>query len=428
MCCGSPGWRGCRPCRRAWVLREPHRIQAAATGFPPPQGDPAPRRPAPSASIIPMFRVVPMILMVPMVPMPWVAGSAGNTRRQGPGPPRTAGTSPWWTLHPLGGKRPGRAAGSGGGTDIVQVPAPPALFDEQALARALRPLRQYTRSAAPPTLDEEATATATSETRGLHPVWRQATERRYSIDLLVDTGATMAVWHRLAGELCTMLERHGAFRDVRCWALDTDGPEPRLAPFRHRSTTHPPTPVRRWRQRLADPSGRRILLVLTDGVGPAWYGAELPGALAEWSRTRPAAALQVLPRRLWHRTALRTAAVRGSATDPERPLPRFRCDAPLPGIPAGPAGSTERARIRWLPVMEVGGTWLAPWAQLIAGRAPGWTPMLAAPLTGVRRPERPAPRSMGRRSRPLPRRSWSGSRPGARRWPSGWPAICRPPR
>ncbi|MFE2149056.1 SAV_2336 N-terminal domain-related protein [Streptomyces lavendulae] len=292
-------------------------------------------------------------------------------------------------LHGLPGASLQAADGSRG--HVVQVTRPPALTGVLSLSRALRPLREWVDSNGPPRLDEEATAQASGEAGYLLPVWTPAREPRYSVDLLVDTGATMAVWHDLAGELYTALEVHGAFATVRCWALNTDRPTPQLTPFlrRHRTGTPESTLSTPWHRPLADRTGRRIMLVLTDGVGPAWYGAELPDMLAAASRTRPTAALQVLPRRLWHRTALHTAAVEARSADPERPGTTFRSEAALPGIPRGPRGAEERAAVRWLPVMEVDGTWLGPWAELTAGRTAGWAPMLAAPVQGVRRPTLP---------------------------------------
>lgn len=308
-------------------------------------------------------------------------------------------------LYPLTGKGKGKGAGagtsSGTGTGpvdaprgpaahVVRVAQPQALSGALDLARALRPLRQSVPSPGPELLDEDATAQATGEAAYLLPVWRPASERRFSVDLLVDTGATMAVWHRLAGELCTVLERHGAFAEVRCWSLATGRDTPELAPFRRRMPAAPKPPVRRagrWSAPLEDPTGRALLLVLTDGVGPAWYGRELPEFLARTAGERPAAALQVLPRRLWHRTALRTVPVELRVPDPARPVADVRTDAAVPGLPrdAAPAG------VRWLPVMEVDGAWLAPWAGLVAGRVPGWSPMLAAPVGGAPRPVRSEP-------------------------------------
>ncbi|MET7380242.1 SAV_2336 N-terminal domain-related protein [Streptomyces sp. NPDC005526] len=286
-------------------------------------------------------------------------------------------------LHLPGGTG-GTAPARPGGAHAIRVAQPPALPDPLSLTRALRPLRRWVPSPHARVLDVEATAAASGEIGLLLPVLRPAAERRFSVDLLIDTGTTMTVWHRLAGELRTLLARHGAFADVRAWALHTDGPEPTLAPFR--SGTRAASPTRRWRQALADPAGRRAVLVLTDAVGPAWYGTELPAALADWSRRRPVAALQVLPSRLWHRTALGTSPVRARGTEAASATLEVRSSGPLPGIPRGRAGAADRERIRWLPVLEADDAWLAPWARLVSGRTTDWVPLHAAPLTVVERP------------------------------------------
>ncbi|MGF0171449.1 TIR-like protein FxsC [Streptomyces sp. Marseille-Q5077] len=291
-------------------------------------------------------------------------------------------------LHLPGGDG-GSAPVRPGAAHAIRVSQPQALPDALVLTRALRPMRQVVPSAVARVLDVEATAAASGDTGLLLPITRPSLERRFSVDLLIDTGTTMTVWHRLADELRTLLARHGAFAGVRAWALQTDTAEPTLAPFRRGAQAVSPT--RRWRQALADPAGRRVVLVLTDGVGPAWYGSELPGTLADWSARRPVAALQVLPSRLWHRTALRTAPVRALGTEADRATIEVRSAGPLPGIARGSAGAEERARIRWLPVLELSGDWLDPWSRLVSGRTTDWVPLQAAPLTVAERPGRSDP-------------------------------------
>ncbi|WP_030393995.1 ATP-binding protein [Kitasatospora purpeofusca] len=360
---------------------------------PRPSAAPRPARARPRSTVVPwQSSPPPPAGRTPIGPAPVVALPPPPPP---PPPPVRPPTGPHVALHHRSGSQgrpenPGADEPSG---HVIRVTQPAALDGGLALARALRPLRRAVDAPGRATLDEEATAEATAETGILLPAWRPAQQPRFSVDLLVDTGATMAVWHRLAGELSTLLERHGAFADVRCWALDTDRPVPTLAPFHRRRPGAPAAARADWSRPLNDPTDRRILLVLTDGVGPAWYGKELPKFLAGVAAARPAAALQVLPRRLWHRTALRTALVAARASVAGRPVPAFRSDAALPGIPPGSRGAEARAAIRWLPVLEVDADWITPWADLTAGRTSGWTPMLAAPIAGMperQRPTRPA--------------------------------------
>ncbi|MFE9020684.1 SAV_2336 N-terminal domain-related protein [Streptomyces sp. NPDC007808] len=372
----------------------PSHPPAADTGraVPGPHPDAAPRHAGPKPSLPAEGSITPPgpstgrgIAPYDPVPPESSGASPGASRSapKQPPPPSHARAS----VHPIGH---GTIGGVGRPADLVHVPRPAALSGKLALARALRPLRQTIDSAQLALLDEEATAQASSEAGFLLPLWRAAGRRRFSVDLLIDTGATMAVWHRLAGELWTALERHGAFAEVRCWSLATDHPAPRLAPFRrHPGRGAQPTPPTsgRWQRPLEHPVGRRLLFLLTDGVNPAWYGSDLPEGLAELAATRPTAALQVLPQHLWHRTALHTTRVDARIPDAVSETPHFRPDAVR--MPADLAQPGPGAR--WLPVMELDGAWLAPWAELLAGRAPGGVRLLASPLTSRPRPLKPGP-------------------------------------
>ncbi|MFE6868676.1 SAV_2336 N-terminal domain-related protein [Kitasatospora sp. NPDC057692] len=395
-----------------WIARlagppEPEPEPAPSPPPAPPAATPPPTAPpSPALPSVDRGRAEPVPPSPPPPPSsapslpPPASAPAHRPDRRPPGATAPPAAEARAALHTRqGSAAPGTPGARDGHT--VQVAQPAALAGALGLARALRPLRRQVDAPGRATLDEEATVEATAETGILLPAWRPAQRPHFAVDLLVDTGATMAVWQRLANELSTLLERHGAFAGVRCWALGTDGPVPTLAPFHRRRPTVPDAAAMpdappdgsgkhtHWARPLRDPTGRRILLVLTDAVGPAWYGAELPGFLAEAAAARPAAALQVLPRRLWHRTALRTVPVEARAAVAGRAVPVFRSDAALPGVARGARGAAERARVRWLPVLEVDSGWLSPWADLTAGRASGWTPMLAAPVTGVPRPRRP---------------------------------------
>ncbi|MDV9176243.1 TIR-like protein FxsC, partial [Streptomyces sp. W16] len=81
--------------------------------------------------------------------------------------------------------------------------------------------------------------------------------------------------------------------------------------------------------------------------------------------------------------------VRARGTEAARATIEVRSSGPVPGITRGRAGAADRARVRWLPVLEVSGSWLHPWARLVSGCTTDWTPLQAAPLTVAARP-RPA--------------------------------------
>nr|BEK63506.1 hypothetical protein KPHV_07330 [Kitasatospora purpeofusca] len=248
----------------------------------------------------------------------------------------------------------------------VRSPARPALTGTLALSRALRPLRRTVRSVHELVLDEEATVSASGRAGLLLPVWRGAPERWFEVDVVLDRGPTMAVWSTLGDELVALLRRHGAFHRVRAWSLDERAGVPVVTPRGAHAR-------RRGFGTGDDPRGRRLILLLTDGVGPLWHSGALPAAMRGWSRDAPVTVLQVLPRRHWHRTALRPVATRSRLRPGERPVV-FHVPEDGEGGVAGTA---------WAGVVELRADWLAPWARMLSGRAAQWTPAMAVPLSGA---------------------------------------------
>ncbi|WP_225826618.1 SAV_2336 N-terminal domain-related protein [Streptomyces naphthomycinicus] len=262
----------------------------------------------------------------------------------------------------------------------VRVPEDKALGDELELGRALRPLRRRLDSRHRTEIDEERTAAQLAETNLPDVVERPVRERWLNLALLVDDGLSMLLWHRLGAELRTLLERLGAFATTRVLGLDTrSAREPclRARPFRPGSGHLPLSTVN-------DPSGRTLVLVVSDGMGAAWRSGALHRLLAEWAARGPVAVLQTLPPEMWEASGI--AAERWQATtrrigganaawevrDPVLP-PEV---SPFEGVP--------------VPVLEPAPSSLGPWARLLA--SPGITvelPLLVRPdpygsVTGAR--------------------------------------------
>ncbi|MCZ1002671.1 hypothetical protein O1M63_39205 [Streptomyces mirabilis] len=76
----------------------------------------------------------------------------------------------------------------------------------------------------------------------------------------------MLLWRRLAMELRALLERLGAFRDIRVHGLDTRSAG---ALLRSRPSTRTPAALP---ASVADPSGGTLVLVISDGVGSLLAG------------------------------------------------------------------------------------------------------------------------------------------------------------
>ncbi|MFF9499589.1 SAV_2336 N-terminal domain-related protein [Streptomyces sp. NPDC014656] len=271
---------------------------------------------------------------------------------------------------------PGQAASSDRSAMAVRVPEMKALDGaELRIGRALRPLRQLRPDALRTELDVDATVSAMAETGLPDAVLRPARTRWLDLAVLVDDGVSMLLWQRLAGEVRALMERSGAFRDVRLHGLDSRTPGgPRLTgrPYGGSDGARPMSTV-------LDPSGNTLLLIVSDGVGRAWRDGTMHRELDRAASTGPVAVLHALPPRLWAGSGIDTrpwrvtTRRRGAANrswhveDPVLP-PEL---APYDGVP--------------VPVLSSEGSDIGTWARLTG--SPGETVVLPL-LTG---PDTPAP-------------------------------------
>lgn len=285
-------------------------------------------------------------------------------------------------LYPV--PRDGAPRGYGQGRSAVLpvgVPAAPAFPSPLELQRALRPLQGY-RTAAPPlrnVLDEPETAERTARAGGLVlPVFRGVTRADATLQLVLDASSSMRVWDRMFAELEQVFSRLGAFRDIQISHLHQgpDGgpavsrsPEPGAAPLHSAD-------------RLSDPTGRRVTLLVSDCAGPLWHSGHAHRLLHHLSRLGPAAVLQPLPQRMWNRTRLPVSygeLTRGEALAGAATL-RVRLSAGTP--PEARGGALP------VPVLPPEPTALGAWARLLSGAGAG---PVAGAVGWVRRNHEPAP-------------------------------------
>ncbi|MEC4018356.1 FxSxx-COOH system tetratricopeptide repeat protein [Streptomyces sp. H27-D2] len=264
--------------------------------------------------------------------------------------------------------RPARAApGAGAATGL----------DAAALGRALRPLRRQIRTARLQELDEDATAEQLAEDPRLPPVMRSGHEPRWDAVLLVDTGSQMAVWRGTANRFAHVLHRYGGFRTVELHSLDTDSETAEGVVLRGRGRGARAQPLRS----LVDPTGRRIVFVLTDGLARAWRSGAMQQLLATWGRHQPLAVLHTLPQRLWHRTGLFPERVRLRTTGPWAANGQVEWEYTEPLLAEQPGQDGGRPPLP-VPVLEIAADWIAPWARFVGGEGPRWAEvaaMLVAP-------------------------------------------------
>ncbi|MFF3729750.1 SAV_2336 N-terminal domain-related protein [Streptomyces sp. NPDC002476] len=267
-----------------------------------------------------------------------------------------------------GDRPPGRgtAPAPGGRTRTLAlgVPAAPALPAPLELQRALRPLQRY-RPAAPPMrhiLDEVETVERSARAGGLIiPVFRGASRGESLLQCVMDASSSMLVWDRLFGELQDLFGQLGAFRDV--WtrylhqgpdgaAVVSRSPDPAAAPLSSAD-------------RLSDPTGRRVTLVVSDCAGPLWRSGRAHRLLHHLAGQAPTAVLQPLPQRMWNRTRL--PVTYGSLSRGDGPVGATVLKV-TEHAGAGPAVHPGALPVPVLPPVEGA---LAAWAKLLSGTGAG---------------------------------------------------------
>ncbi|MEV5141019.1 SAV_2336 N-terminal domain-related protein [Streptomyces syringium] len=288
-------------------------------------------------------------------------------------------------LYAPGARGEARPAGPGDtGAHTVRVPVPSTLPDGPALRRALRPLRHHGAAGAPAlrVLDEIATAHRMAESRTLVPEFRIVERGNARIALVMDVSSSNSVWEETLHELKQVCVQAGAFREIALHYLHEDPwGLPGLA-----GTLAAGSGIPRLGSpgRLTDPTGRTLVLVLSDCTGPMWRAGHMQRLLYRLSGSGPVAVLQPLPQRMWARTHLPPEA--GTLTRHPGPagrlgfLPRKTSRAHMPGARGA----------RPVPVLAPRHDSVGAWTRLVVDSA-GCSVPGAAALVHADHPPAPTP-------------------------------------
>jgi tetratricopeptide (TPR) repeat protein len=287
------------------------------------------------------------------------------------------------------GLYPGSSPGSNGkgksmGTLPFRSPAGTALPGSREIARTLRSFRRNITLPGKFVLNEEATAKRIAEEGLWVPVLDFASTRWLEVALVVDKGASMTIWRQTSLELYRLLAGHGAFRDVRLWELDTNYTG-KVYLYAGTGAGIQNQQIRSERE-LIDTSGRRLILVLTDCVSPAWHSGIVAKTLGEWGYYNAVTIVRVLPQRLWSRTALgMIAPVRLHASTPGTPNKQLLVQATHY---RGDENKEYQQRIA-IPIITLEPRPLIAWSRAIARAENVWIPgfELAIPSPSAKKPE-----------------------------------------
>lgn len=295
------------------------------------------------------------------------AGDADEPEPQAPSaeePLQGGGSTPSTGTRLFTASHEGGAEGRRG--SLVKVRRAAALDDAPAMMRALRPVGRRRVGGSHTEVDEELTVVRSIEEHMLLPVLRPSRGHWLDLALVVDTHRSMLLWQDLVDELCRVISQTGVFRDVRVWFLrgtDSDG-----TPAVAHSVDGPP----RSPQEISDPSGRRVILVVTDTVGHGWGTSALEDILRHWSSHNLLAILNVLPERLWTRGAVRPSPLLLRVPPAAAPNASWQL-APISGRRSLRRCGLLRSRIA-VPVVEATPESLSSLAHLVVGNS-RWTRM-----------------------------------------------------
>ena len=272
------------------------------------------------------------------------------------------------------------------------VPAASALRTGIDLARSLRPLMRKVPSDRYFDLDEDATVTRIAQTQVWMPVVQSRPERWLDLDLVVEDSKTTAIWERAIEELCHLVEYQGAFRTVRTWRMtETAGQVQLFSRWRSGVGNSPLDAALVQRphttRELIDPTGRRLIWVVTDCTSALWQKEILYETLGAWGQSQPIAVVQMFPESLWSRTALRDGHV-------------VKLSAFMPGIPSGRLEVTGLPRrlerrggvdLVTVPIVTLDADSLKAWARVSTGLGDARTPGRVFDRSFIRKQEDYAP-------------------------------------
>jgi formylglycine-generating enzyme required for sulfatase activity len=268
------------------------------------------------------------------------------------------------------------------------VPSAPAIRTRLDLARGLRPLMRKVPSRIRVDVDEEATVTQLAETNICVPVIRPTPERWLDLDLVVESSKTTVLWKRAIAELQHLMEYQGAFRTVRTWRLQVEEQSVQMFPRWNERLENRLTQRPRSIRELVDPSGRRLILYVSDCTSGLWRQGIIYETLWQWSQTQQLTLIQMLPERLWSRTALSDGyIVRLGARVAGLPNARLNVEG-LPDVDGWDEWDEPEEvgddRLLTLPIVTLDPNSFQRWARVLTGAGETQTPGRVFELAFVR--------------------------------------------
>ncbi|MEU8327441.1 FxSxx-COOH system tetratricopeptide repeat protein [Micromonospora sp. NPDC048839] len=115
---------------------------------------------------------------------------------------------------------------------------------------------------------------------------------------------------------------------------------------------------------LVDPTGQRVVLLLTHGGSDAWRGGLVQPVLVSWAASMTIAVVNLLPQQRWRERRMETTEVAWSPADSDSATHRWSWR--VSGLDLRPTDEQDDARLTAVPVIERGADWLRRWSGLLS--------------------------------------------------------------
>lgn len=180
------------------------------------------------------------------------------------------------------------------------------------------------------------------------PVLEPARAPALELVFVIDCDPRLRPWRELMQALIAVVRSSGRLRNVTTWTIDGHA---LTAQLRRGGGGQP-----RSARHVVDPTGRTVVLVVSDFAGPLWREGDGLASFQTWARAMPTTLVSLLPERLWDRTVLGgLSQVALSAWQRAQVSAALGCE---------PAIEDDAVA---LPVITVDPTSLRAWTALVAG-------------------------------------------------------------
>ncbi|MFB6393253.1 FxSxx-COOH system tetratricopeptide repeat protein [Polymorphospora sp. 2-325] len=185
-------------------------------------------------------------------------------------------------------------------------------------------------------------------------------EQGRDLVVVVDDDPVMEFWADEISTFIAVLRAQRVFTSVEVRRTSVEGGVLRVTGDREAADVPP--------ESLIDPTGRRVVFLLTHGGSDAWRGGLIRPVLVSWAAGMTVAVVHLLPQQRWRDRGMETTEVAWSL---EGPGPATSRSWRVSGLDLRPSDERDEARLTAVPVIERGTDWLRRWSRLLAGPATG---------------------------------------------------------